>query len=124
MSRYLYLIIAWTCLGFGFAGIFLPLLPTTPFLLAALWAFSKSSPELSNWVRNHPTMAPYIRDWDENRTIPVKAKIAAVAMMAGSLTWLALGTQMPAFVVTGVGLFLTMVAVWLVTRPSSNGRNA
>ena len=68
-------------LSLGVAGIFLPLLPTTPFLLLAAWAFVRSSPRLYAWLINHPHLGEYIRNF-----IPLRVKVVSV-----SLVWLTIG---------------------------------
>ena len=75
-------------LALGIAGIFLPLLPTTPFLLlsAALWV--RSSPRLYAWLLAHPRMGPYIRDFREHRAIPLRAKLLSLTLL-----WLTLGAD-------------------------------
>lgn len=118
MKRIFYLGLAWLCVGAGVLGAFLPLLPTTPFLLVALWAFMRSSPRLEQWLRNHKMLGPYITDWDEHGIVPVRAKILAVSMMAASMVWLAFFSSASPLVVGLVGLVLAAVATWLITRPS------
>lgn len=73
-------------LSLGVAGIFLPLLPTTPFLLLAAWAFVRSSPRLYAWLINHPHLGVYIRNFRENHAIPLRVKVVSV-----SLVWLTIG---------------------------------
>ena len=70
----------------GIVGIFVPLLPTTPFLLlsAAFWV--RSSPRLYGWLLEHPCFGEYVRNFRENRAIPLQAKIVSV-----SLIWLTMG---------------------------------
>lgn len=65
----------------GILGIFLPLLPTTPFLLLAAACFFRSSPRLYNWLISHKRMGPYIRNFREHRAIPLKAKVISVSMV-------------------------------------------
>ena len=69
------------CLTLGFAGIFLPLLPTTPLVLLAAFCFSKSSERMHRWLIEHPRLGPTIRDWQENRVIRPKTKGLAAAMI-------------------------------------------
>ena len=65
----------------GVAGIFLPLLPTTPLLLLAAWCFVRSSPRLYEWLLNHPRLGEYVRNFRENRAIPLRVKIVSVTMV-------------------------------------------
>lgn len=58
----------------GTVGIFLPLLPTVPFLLIALWAFAQSSATFHDWLYHHKLFGPMLQDWDLYGTIPLKAK--------------------------------------------------
>ncbi|MCP5076164.1 MAG: DUF454 domain-containing protein [Rhodobacteraceae bacterium] len=113
-----YLVLAWLCVGAGVLGIFLPLLPTTPFLLVALWGFMRSSPRLEQWLRNHSIFGPYITDWSDHGIVPVRAKVIAVSMMTLSLTWLTFFSNAGTTAVVLVGLTMAIVAVWLVLRPS------
>ena len=121
VRRIFFLCLAWLSVGTGLVGIFLPVLPTTPFLLVAVWAFMRSSPRAERWLREHEVLGPYISDWTEHQVVPVKAKILAVTMMSASLTWLVFFTDAPRPVVAGVGICLAVVACWLVTRPSRPG---
>ena len=108
----------WLCVGIGMLGVILPLLPTTPFLLVAIWAFSKSSPELAERIRGHRIAGPYIRDWQDEGVIPVKAKMLAVSMMTGMLVYLAIWVDAPLWVSGVVAAVLAAVAAYIVTRPS------
>ena len=78
-------------LSLGVAGIFLPLLPTTPFLLLAAWAFVRSSPRLYAWLINHPHLGEYIRNFRENRAIPLRAKVVSIALMWGTMLYCIFG---------------------------------
>lgn len=77
------------CLSFvlGVVGIFVPLLPTTPFLLlsAALWV--RSSPRLYDWLLAHPCLGGYVRNFRENRAIPLRAKIVSLTLMWGTMLY-------------------------------------
>jgi len=104
--------------GLGVLGVIFPLLPTTPFLLVAVWAFTRSSPQLAERIRNNRYAGPYIRDWQDNGVIPIQAKVASVSMMAAMVTYLELGTETPHWVVGMVAATLLAVAAYIVTRPS------
>lgn len=69
----------------GIVGIFLPLLPTTPFLLLAAALYFRSSPSLYNWLISHPRLGPYIKNFREHKAIPLRVKIISV-----SLVWITL----------------------------------
>lgn len=65
----------------GVIGIFLPILPTTPFMLLAAACYAKSSPRFYNWIIYHKLFGPIIREWREHRSIPRKAKNTAMLLM-------------------------------------------
>ncbi len=103
--------------GFGVVGVFLPVWPSTIFILLALWAFSNSSQCFHDWLYNHPRFGATARAWNQYGVIPVKAKVLAVSMMSvsvGILGWLADTWILP----VGVGAVLAIIASWIVTRPS------
>ena len=68
-------------LALGIMGIFMPLLPTTPFLLLAAALFFRSSPRLYEWLLNQKRLGPYIRNFREYKAIPLRAKIISVSMV-------------------------------------------
>jgi hypothetical protein len=90
-------------------------MPTTVFLLIALWAFSKSSPRFHDWLYNHPRFGPALRAWREEHAIPGTAKGLALAMMALSIAWLG-ASEAPAAVILVVSTGLGVLALWIVTR--------
>lgn len=84
-----YLILGWCCVGLGTLGIFLPLLPTTVFLLIAAWAFARSDERCHRWLLSHPHFGPMIECWQRHRAMPRRAKIAAFIALAASYTFTA-----------------------------------
>lgn len=116
-------ILAWRalalgCLALGFVGVFVPGLPTVPFLLVAAWAGGRGWPALERWLLEHPRHGPAIRRWREHRAVPRRAKWAATLTMSLSTLVLALSPAPPA-VRWGVPAFLLLVAAWLWTRPEA-----
>ncbi|WP_409273234.1 YbaN family protein [Pseudomonas sp. KCJK9111] len=79
--RYLLLAIGWLSVALGVVGIFLPVLPTTPFLLLAAACFARSSPRFHDWLVNHPRLGPWIRGYLGGEGMPLKAKVYAIGLM-------------------------------------------
>ena len=76
----LYIVLGSISLALGILGIFLPLLPTTPFLLLTAALYFKGSPRLYNWLLNH-------RNFRENKAIPLRAKIISLVLMWGTMLY-------------------------------------
>lgn len=108
----------WLFVGLGVLGIVMPLFPTTPFLLLAIWAFSKSSPELAERIRNHRVAGPYIRDWQDAGVIPLQAKVAAAAMMIAFVSYIHFGAHAPWWATALAAAVLIAAGAYIVTRPS------
>jgi len=116
-QRHIYLVLGWIFTGLGFLGAFLPLLPTTPFLLVAVWAFSKSSPRLKRWLFTHPRFGPYIRDWFNQGAISRRAKIVSISFMSLSLGFsLVISDNM--YVHIALAVIMVATATFILTRPS------
>lgn len=115
--RLFFLGFGWLSVGLGIIGIILPILPTTPFLLVAVWAFSRSSPELAEKLRNHPRAGPYIRAWQDHGAIPVLGKVLAVSMMSVMGIYLAGFSVLPGWAAVSACLGLIAIGVYIVTRP-------
>ena len=77
----LYIILGSISLTLGIIGIFLPLLPTTPFLLLTAALYFKGSPRLYHWLINHKHFGPYILNFREHKAIPLRAKIISVSLL-------------------------------------------
>ncbi len=81
MKRYLLVSLGFLSLGLGILGIFLPLLPTTPFLLLSASCFYKSSRRYHSWLLNNKVFGRHIRNYEENRAIDSKTKWFALAIL-------------------------------------------
>lgn len=115
--HYLYLATGWFFVSLGFIGAFLPILPTTPFLLIAAWAFSQSSERLHTWLHEHPRFGSYLVAWDKYRAIPRGGKILSVTMM--TLSWLYILVTWDDWMLPAImGLIHLSVGTYIVTRPS------
>ncbi|PMR69522.1 YbaN family protein [Halomonas heilongjiangensis] len=114
ISRLTWSTLACGCIGLGTAGLVVPLLPTTPFLLVAAWAAPKGSPRLARWLWEHPHLGPTLHAWREQRAVPRRAKRLAWGLLASSwlVLWLS-GAPLPVLALTaalfcGVGTFLLL----------------
>jgi len=117
MLRLFWLGLGFSALGFGLLGIVLPLLPTTPFLLLAAFAFAKSSQRLHAWLVDHPRLGPPIHEWNERGAIRRSAKFAGLAAMAGAFAVSVL-LGVGAAVLAVQAVVLLAAAIFLITRPT------
>lgn len=118
LARPFWFALGWLAVGLGALGAILPLLPTTPFLLVAVWAFGKSSERWRQWVYRQPTFGPMVLAWERHGVIPIWAKIAALATMAMSFTGLVLSGKPPDWALVLIGITLAAVAWFVASRPS------
>lgn len=83
------LLIAIGCISVVLAilGVFLPLLPTTPFLLLASACFLRSSDRMHRWLRHHPIFGEYLRNFEDKRALPLRAKILSLVLLWPSMTY-------------------------------------
>jgi uncharacterized membrane protein YbaN (DUF454 family) len=87
--KYVYIALGSVALALGVVGIFVPLLPTTPFLLLAAALYLKGSPRLYAWLLGQKYLGTYIRNFREHRAIPLRAKILSVLLLWGTLLYAA-----------------------------------
>ena len=122
LTRHLILLLwralALLALALGLLGVFVPGLPTVPFLLVAAWAGSHGWAALERWLLNHARYGPDIRRWRERGAVPRRAKWAASGMMALSVVimWL---LAVPPWVLLAAPLTMAAVACWLWLRPET-----
>jgi uncharacterized membrane protein YbaN (DUF454 family) len=115
LLRGVFVVLGTLALVLGVIGIFVPLLPTTPFILLAAAFYARGSRRFHHWLLNQRTFGPIVREWEEHRAIPYRTKLFAVALM--SLTF---GVSI-VFFVEPSWLKLTLAAVG-VARPSRLNR--
>ena len=112
-----YLLFAYLCVGLGFIGAFLPLLPTTPFLLLAAWAAPKGSPALHRWLYEHPQFGAVLIAWEQKRAVSTRAKWAACVLMG--LSWVIMYVQVGGWILpTITGVLFVVISAFLITRPT------
>ena len=115
--RYVLMGLGWICVGLGVIGIFLPLLPTTPFILLAAALFARSSPRFERWLIEHPRFGKPLNDWRRDGAIGRSAKILAISMMAVSYLVLWLFGSPIIWVRLLVAGILLCCAAFILTRP-------
>lgn len=119
--------VAWSVAGVaalvtGIVGIFVPLLPTTPFVLLAAACFTRGSTRCERWLLTHPRFGPMVADWRATRAVPLRAKQLASVMMAIGSVWAAV--VLPPRWAWVPAAFCAVVAAWLWRLPTRAPRPA
>ncbi|MCW8917075.1 MAG: YbaN family protein [Magnetovibrio sp.] len=117
-KKTVFLVLGWLFFALGVIGAFLPVMPTTLFMIMALWAFANGSEELHNWLYTHPRFGPALQHWDQHRVIPLHAKIAAIGGMGISLIYVVVFSDAPTLAVFAATAFIAVGAVYVLSRPS------
>lgn len=115
--RWLWIAFGLSCVGAGIIGVALPLVPTTPFLLLAAFAFARSSPRLHAWLMGHKRFGPLIRNWNEHGAISRRTKLISVGVMA-AMPALSAALGAPVWTIAVQVLVLSVSAAFILTRPS------
>jgi len=116
VMRMVWFAFGFVCVGLAIAGAALPLLPTTPFLLLAAFAFARSSQRMHDWLLAHRHFGPLIRNWREHGSIDRRTKLISVAAMVGAFALsLVLGAGLRVLVIQA--LVLSASALFVLTRP-------
>ena len=112
--RLLYRILGFVAVGLGAIGAVLPIMPTVPFLLLAVYFFARSSPELEQKILDHPHWGPQVRDWRERKAISRTSKTIAIGAMATGavVTYFTLGH--PYYWISIA--ILVLAGSWIATR--------
>ena len=116
MTRILWQTLGLTALALGGIGVVLPILPTTPFMILAAFAFGKSSPRLRARLEAHRVFGPAIRDWEAHGAIHRRYKITACVVMALVFLGSVVAGLRPAILLIQ-GVCMGAAALFVVTRP-------
>jgi uncharacterized membrane protein YbaN (DUF454 family) len=121
--RWALILLGWCFVALGTIGVFLPILPTTPFLLLAAACFVRGSERVHRWLLSTRPFGPIIREWRASRTIPLRAKRIAqvlIVLSFGSSAALFIPVPWVRVLVAALGL----VALVLVSRIPVRGADA
>ena len=117
--RYCLIALSWLLVGLGVVGAFVPVLPTTPFLLLAAFLYSKSSVRFYNHMMNHRLWGPPLREWKEHGVISRRAKCFAIGSLALTLVP-SIIFFVPFWPIKFVlSIFGSGLAIFLATRPET-----
>lgn len=106
IKRPLFIILGSLCLALGTIGIFLPVLPTTPFLLLAAFFFTRSSPGLHNWLMSHPIFGIYIYSYTKYKAVSRMNKVRALVLL-----WVGLGVSITIIPLGYVRVLLALIGI-------------
>jgi len=118
LLRGLFLILGTIALILGVLGIFLPLLPTTPFILLAAACYARGSRRFYEWLLAQRTFGPIVHEWQQHRAIPYKTKVTAVVLMSLTLGASILFFVKPMWLQAVLAIMGTVLAAWLYRMPS------
>ena len=118
MTRIPYICLGWLMLVFGLIGAFVPLMPTTIFLILASWFFARSSPRLEAWLLSHPRFGATLRAWKETGAVPRGAKATACIGMTTGFALFWIGVHPSLWLALAVAAALLASALYVVTRPT------
>ncbi len=125
LKRYTLISVGWISIVLGVVGIFLPIMPTTPFILLAAWCFARSSPRFHRWLRNHRHLGHIVRSWEDDNGLPRKARNRILMLLWFSLAcssliigiwWVAL-----VFLLGGVAVTIYMLRMPVIEAPTTKG---
>lgn len=116
--RAIFVVLGTLSLAIGIAGIVLPVLPTTPFVLLAAACFARGSLTFHDWLLAHPLFGPLIVEWNEYGSIPWRTKIVALVLMSTTLCISILFFVEPGWLQGALAVLGLMLAIWLYRVPS------
>ena len=116
MKKYIYITLGLVFVGLGFLGVFLPGIPTTPFVILSAWLFSRSSKYLENWLINHNVFGQLILDWRKHQGIKRKSKLLAIFIIIPTFTFSTLSFSNIYLKILFI-LFCIVLCTYIISRP-------
>ena len=117
-TRPFFLTLGLIFVAIGGLGVVLPVLPTTPFMLLALWCFARSSQRFHDWLYHHRIFGPPLQRWEAYRVIPKGAKIFALTSMTLSAIYVLLVPKPPLYASLMMLAFMGYGAYFILSKPS------
>ena len=121
-TRWLYLFFGWLSFVVGIIGLFVPLLPTTPFMIVSAYCFSKSSERCRRWLLSLPHIGIAVQNWEKSRAISRKAKTLATVLIVGGCSASALILRLPWLAILALFATIALVLAFIWTRPDGDSR--
>ena len=116
MTRLIALSLACFFLALAVVGVFLPVLPTVPFLLLAAWFSAKGSDRVHRWLYKHPHFGKILIDWEKDRAVSRSSKVIATLML--TLSWVIMYRHIDnAWLLASTAILFISLAVYLLSRP-------
>ena len=122
--RSVYFLLGWVFFIIGAIGVLLPVVPTTPFMLLALWAFSRSSERFHHWLYHHKFFGPPLQMWQQHRVIPLVAKIMSISFMSISFIFMLIYSTLSILSKLSIAVFMLYGAWFILTKRSNPPENS
>lgn len=118
VTRLLVLALGWIFLGIGLLGLFVPLMPTTVFVLMSAFCFCRSSPKIHHWLRTHPRFGDVVCKWEDKGAIHPRIKLIASTAIAGSFGLSVIFIKFNPIIIFLVVFTGGAIISYIVTRPN------
>ena len=117
-KRKLWVLAGWVSFALGVIGVFLPVMPTAPFMIVAAYCFSHGSERWYKWLTGHPKFGAPILDWERHGVIRMKAKLISTFLIFCSILSCLFIAKLPEMPMIILGVIFTCVLAFIWTRPS------
>lgn len=118
LMRGVFLLAGSVCVLLGVIGLFLPLLPTTPFLLLAAACYARSSRRVYDWLLANRTFGPLIHEWRKHRSIPYRTKLSAIGLMSATMAASIVFFVRPLWLQLVIAALGVALGIWMYRMPS------